>query len=112
MIGAKLFAETVKIGAHFWSTTCPGFGEDGYFAAIDVPESFGDMGVTAVRVGGVEKTQTIVVAVEQKTREAVNAEGSLMRVMSDADCASAHGQARGLNAGAAQGDSIVSRKFA
>src|ERR1700739_1834487 len=63
MVGAEFFAEAVEIGTHFWRCARPGFGEDSDFAAIDVLESLGYRGMAAVRIGGIEKAQAVVVAV-------------------------------------------------
>src|ERR1700758_4684066 len=63
IVGAEFFAEAVEIGAHFWSSARPGLGEDSDFAAIDVLESFRHVGMAAVRIGGIEKAQAVVVAV-------------------------------------------------
>ena len=82
------------------------------FAAIDVLESFGDVRMAAVRIGSVEKAQAVVVTVEQEARQAVDAERGLMRVVAGTDSAGAHGQARSLDAGVPERDSVGGRKFA
>jgi hypothetical protein len=63
--------------------------------------------MAAVTVGGVEKAQAVVVSVEKKARQAVNTERGLMGMVSDADRAGTHGEARGLDARVAQGDSVI-----
>ena len=74
-------------------------------------ESFGDVRVASVGVGGIEEAQAVVVSVEQEIGEAFDAESGLMRVMSGADCAGAHGEAAGLDAGAAESDRVGGGKF-
>src|SRR4029077_20957627 len=77
----------------------------------DALESLGNMRVTSVGVRGVEKAQATVVTVEQKIREAFNAQRRLMRVMPNPNGASAHGEAAGLDAGAAECDSVRGGEF-
>ena len=60
------------------------------------------MRMASVRIRGVEEAQAVVISVEQQIAKALNAERSLVRVMSGADCASAHRQTAGLNSGRAE----------
>src|SRR6266481_4448976 len=106
MIGAEFFAEAVEVGAHFGRGARPGFCKQSNFRSVEMLESFGYMRVATVRIGGVEETQAVVVAVEKKPGEAVDAQRGLMRVVANADGSGAHGEARGLNAGASERDGI------
>src|ERR1700751_297236 len=74
-------------------------------------ERFGNVRMASVGVGGVEETEAVVVSVEQEIGEALDAKSSLMRVMSGADRAGAHGEAAGLNAGAAKSDCFGGGEF-
>src|SRR5260370_18864261 len=111
VIGAKLAAETVEICASRGGVACPSFGEDGDFIAGDMFEGFRDMRVAAVRIGGVEEAQAVVVAVEEQVRQTLEAEGGLMRMVADANGASAHGQAASREAGLAEGDGVRDAEF-
>src|SRR5260370_42642198 len=63
IIGAELAAESIEIGVGGGGVARPSLGEDGDLVAGDVLESFGDVRVAAIRIGGVEKAQTVVVSV-------------------------------------------------
>src|SRR5262249_39536435 len=103
IFGAEFAAETVEIGTHFVWIASPGFREHGNFAAVDVLECFGDVWMAAVRIGGIEEAEAAVVPIEKEFGEAADTEVGLMRVMANPNRASAHGKARGLNAGLAEG---------
>src|SRR5260370_34551609 len=110
MIGAEFFAEAIEVGAHFGCGARPGFCKQSNFRSVEMLESFGYVRVAAVRIGGVEETQAVVVTVEKKPGEAVDAQRSLMRMLAGADGSGAQGEARGLNAGAAERDGIGGRE--
>jgi hypothetical protein len=75
-------------------------------------EGFGDVGMAAIAVGGIEEAEAVVVAIEQETRQSIDAESGLMGMMAGADCAGAHGKAAGLDAGFADSNDVGSAKFA
>ena len=81
------------------------------FVARHVLESLGDVRMASVGVGGVEEAQAVIVSIEQKIGEAFDAERGLMRVMSGADGAGAHGEAAGLDAGVAERDGVGGGEF-
>src|SRR6266849_3751472 len=70
VIDAEFAAKAIEIGTSGGRVTGPGFGEDGDFVTGDVFEGFGDMGVAAVRISGVEEAQAVVVAIEEQVGEA------------------------------------------
>ncbi len=78
MIGAKLAAEAIEVGTGGGSVAGPGFGKNGDFVAGDVLEGFRNVRVAAVRIGGVEEAQAMVVAVEEQVGEPLKAESSLV----------------------------------
>ena len=69
------------------------------------------MRVAAVRIGGIEEAQTMIIAIEEQVGEAFNAEGSLVGMMTAADSAGAHGEAAGLDARLAESYSIRSAEL-
>jgi hypothetical protein len=75
-------------------------------------EGFGDVRMAAVAIGGIEEAEAVLVAIQKKLGEALDAESSLMRMMAGADGACAHGEATGLDAGLAQSDGIRRAEFA
>src|SRR5208282_482366 len=81
MIRAEFAAEAVKIGTSGGGVTSPGFGKNGDFVARDMFEGLGVVRMAAIAVGGIEEAETVVVAVEEKLRETLNAECGLMRMM-------------------------------
>src|SRR6267143_1355681 len=99
VIGAKLAAKTIQVVASGGGITRPGFSEDGNLVAGDMLEGFGDVGMAAVGIGGVEEAQALVVAIEEQVGEAFDAKGSLVGLMTATDRAGAHGEAAGLDAG-------------
>jgi hypothetical protein len=111
VVGAEFAAEAVEIGAHGGGIACPGFCQHGDFVARHVLERFGDMGMASVRIGSVEEAQAMVVSVEKEIGEALDAERGLMRMVSGADGAGAHGETAGLDAGAAESDCIGCGEF-
>jgi hypothetical protein len=111
VVDAEFAAKAVNVRAHFFGFARPGFGEDGHFAAVHVLESFADVWMAAVRIGSVEETQALVVAIQEQTREAIDAESALVRGMPGADGAGAHRQATGDDAGAAERDRISGGNF-
>jgi hypothetical protein len=62
-------------------------------------QGLGDVGMTSVGIGGVEKTEAVVVAVEQERGEAVEAERGLVGMMAGADGAGTHGETAGADSG-------------
>ncbi len=106
VINAQLAAETVQIGTGGGGVARPGFGEDSHFIAGHVLESFGNVRMAAVRIGGVEEAQTVVVAVEKQAGESVDAECGLVGMMAGAIGAGTHGEAAGLDGGLAEGNGI------
>ena len=112
MVRAQLLTEAVEIGAHFRSTTGPRLRENGYFGAVYVLESFGYMRMAAIRIGGVEKAQTVVVAIEQKARQTLHAKRGLVRMMARADRARTHSQTRSLDTGVAERNGVGPGEFA
>src|SRR5713226_3023499 len=74
-------------------------------------EHLGHVSMASVGVSGVEEAQAVVVSVEQEIGEAFHAERGLMRVMFGADGAGAHGEAAGLDAGAAESDCVGGGEF-
>jgi len=111
VVGAEFAAKAVEVGAGGGGVASPSLCENGDFVAGDMLEGFGDVRVTAVRVGAVEKTQAMVVAVEEQVGETFDAEGGLMRMMAGTDRASAHGEAACLYAGLAERDGVRSAEF-
>ena len=111
VVGAEFAAEAVEVGAHAGGVARPGFGEHGDFVAWHVLQRFGDVRVASVGVGGIEEAQTVIVAVQKKIGEALDAERGLVRVVSGADGAGAHGEATGLDAGAAESDGVGGGEF-
>ena len=106
MIGAEFFTEAVEIGTHFGRGARPGFCKQSNSRSVEMLESFGYVRVATVAIGSIEEAQAVVVAVEKKPGETVDAERSLMRMLAGADGSGAHGEARGLNAGATERDGI------
>jgi len=111
VVDAEFAAEAIEVGAHFGGVARPGFGEHGDVAAVDVLESFGNVRMTAVGVRGVEKMQALMVAVEQQTGEAVDAEGGLVGVVANTNGAGAHGEATGDDAGVAERNAVGGVEF-
>src|SRR4029077_7575728 len=103
VISAELAAKTLKIGTRGGGVAGPGFGEDGDLVARNVFEGFRDVRVAAIAIGGIEETQTVIVAIEKQFGKALDAESGLMRMVAHAHSAGAHGEAAGLNAGLAEG---------
>jgi len=68
--------------------------------------------MTAVRIGGIEEAQAMIVAIEEQVGEAFDAEGSLVGMMTAADSASAHGEAAGLDASLAKGHNVGGAELA
>src|SRR5207245_298525 len=101
----------LEIGAGSGGVARPGFGKNGDFVAGDVFEGFRDMRVAAVRIGGVEETQAMVVTVEEHIGETLDAEGGLMRMVAGADGAGAHGEAAGLDAGLTESHGVSGAEF-
>ncbi len=58
--------------------------------------------MAAIRIGGVQEAQAVVVAVQEQVRKTFDAESGLVGMMADADRASAHSEAAGLDAGPAE----------
>jgi len=73
VVGAKLAAEALKIGARGGGVTCPGLGEHGDFVTRHVLQRFSDVRMAAVGIGGVEKAKAMIVAVEKQVGEAFDA---------------------------------------
>jgi hypothetical protein len=76
-----------------------------------VLQRFGDMGMTAVGIGGIEEAQAVIVSVKQEIGETLNSQSRLVRMMSGADCACPDSETAGLDAGAAQRDRVGGGKF-
>src|SRR6266849_1486962 len=112
VIDAEFAAKAIEIGTSGGRVTGPGFGEDGDFVTGDVFEGFGDMGVAAVRISGVEEAQAVVVAIEKQVAKTLYAEGGLVRMVAGAGGAGAHGEAAGLDAGLAKGDGVRGTELA
>src|SRR5260370_4536792 len=93
IIGAELTPETIEIGAGGGGVARPSLREDGDLVAGDVLKGFGDVRVAAIRIGGVEETQAVVVAVEEQVGETFDAEGGCMGMVADANGAGAHEEA-------------------
>src|SRR2546429_1977171 len=89
---AEFAAEAVEVGAHAVGVARPGFGKHCYLAAVNALERFGDVRMAAVGIGGIEKQEAVVVAIEEKFRQAADTEIGLMRMMADADRSSAHSE--------------------
>src|SRR5579872_1809075 len=111
IVGAELATEAVKIGAHAGRVACPGFCQHGDFVALYVLESFGDVRMASIGVGSVEEAEAMIVSVEQKIGETFDAERGLMRVVLGTNGAGAHGEAAGLDAGAAESDGVGGGEF-
>jgi hypothetical protein len=75
-------------------------------------EGFGDVRMAAVAIGGIEEAEAVLVAIQKKLGEALDAESSLMRMMAGADGARAHGEATGLDTGLPQSDVVRRAKLA
>src|SRR5271157_5042789 len=90
VVRAELAAETFEIGASGGSVACPGFGENGDFVARNVLKSFSHVRVAAVGVGGIEEAEALVIAVKKKIGKPLDAKRGLMRMMANANGASAH----------------------
>ncbi len=112
VIGAELAAKTVEIGASGGGVARPRFGEHGDCIARDVLQGFGNVRVTAVRIGGIEEAQTMIIAIEEQVGEAFNAEGSLVGMMTAADGSGAHGEAAGLDVSLTEGHSVGGAELA
>ncbi len=65
IVGAELAAEAVEIGAGGRGIAGPGFCEHSDLVARHVPERFGNVRMASVGIGGVEKAEAVIVAVEQ-----------------------------------------------
>ena len=111
IVGAEFVAETVEIRAHAVGVACPRLGDDRDFVALHVLQCLGNVWMASVGVGGVEESQAVIVSVAQEIGEALNPERRLVRVMSGADGAGAHGQSAGLNARATQSHRVGGREF-
>src|SRR5438552_4759687 len=92
IFGAEFATKAVEVGAHAVGVTRPRFGKHGYFAAVDVLERFGNVRMAAVGIGGIEKEEAVVVAIEEQFRQAADTEIGLVRMMADADSASTHSE--------------------
>ena len=74
-------------------------------------QSLSDMWMASVGVGGIEKAEAVIVSVQKKIREAFHTQRGLVRVMSGADRARAHGEATGLDTGAAESHRVGGGEF-
>src|SRR3954468_3527960 len=74
IVGAEFAAEAIKIFASSFSVPRPGFCKHRHFIPRHVLERFRDMGVTPIGIGSVKKAQPLIVAVQQESREAIDAE--------------------------------------
>src|SRR6266850_8536707 len=102
LIDAEFAAEAIKISACGSGVARPGFGEDSDLVTGNVLESFGNVRMAAVGIGGIEEAQAAIVAIEQQIGQAFDAERSLVGMVADADRAGAHGEAAGPDAGLAE----------
>ena len=75
-------------------------------------ERFGDVRMAAVRIGGIKEAQPMIVAIEEQVRKALDAESSLVGMMTATDGAGAHGEAAGLDARLTESHSIRSAELA
>src|SRR5258707_14050483 len=62
--------------------------------------------MASIRIGSVEKSQAMVVAVQQHFRQALDSERSLMRMVPHAYRTGTYGQPAGLDSGAAKRDRV------
>ena len=106
VINAKLFAEAVEVSPHSGRVPRPGFREHGGFVSRHVLQGFCHVGMTSVRIGGVKKMQTVVVAIQQHVGKALDSEGGLMRVMADANGTSTHGEPAGVDTRVAEHNGV------
>src|SRR5581483_1243391 len=106
VLHAKFFPETIDVGAHARRIAGPRLRKHGDLVALHMLERLGNVWMTSVRIGRVEEAQTFVVTVQEKIGEALYAESSLVRVMSNSNSSCAHGKAAGLDPGVAQRDRI------
>src|SRR5215469_4003957 len=74
-------------------------------------EGLGHVGMAAIGVGGVEKTQAMVVTVQQQVGEAFDSQGGLVRMVTASYGSCAHCQSAGSNAGAAEKDCVRGTKL-
>jgi len=110
VVGAEFAAEAVEVGAGFFGIAGKSLGQNGDFVARYVLERFGYVRMASVGIGGIEEAEPLVVSIEQDCGETLHAEISLVRVVTGADRAGAHGEATGLDAGISERDQIVGRE--
>src|SRR5207253_2031147 len=106
IIGSQFPPEAVEISTSFGWIARPGLGEHRNFVARYVLEGLRHMGMAAVGVGGVKKSQAVVVAVEEQIGQTLHAQSSLMRVMSAAHGAGSHREPARGNIGLPEGYGI------
>ena len=102
VVGTQFFAKAVEIGAGLDRIARPRFCENRDLVAGEVLERLRHMRMAAIGVGSVEKTQAIVMAIEQQIGQAFHAQSGLVRVMSAADCAGPHRETTSGDSGFAQ----------
>jgi hypothetical protein len=64
------------------------------------------MRVTAVGIGGIEKTQAVIVAIEKQPGEAIDSQCGLVGMVPGTHRTRPHGQPAGLNSTAPQSDRV------
>ena len=112
VIGGEFASETVEIFASSGGIAGPRFSEHSDFVARDMLEGFGNVRMAAIGISGVEEAQAVIVAVEEQVGKALDAEGSLVGMMTTANGACAHGEPAGLDARLAEGHGVGSAEFA
>ena len=65
------------------------------------------MRVAPVGIGGIKETQAMIVAIEQQSRQAINAQRGLVRVMTGAHGARTHSQSAGFDPSPSDRDRVV-----
>jgi len=111
IIGTEFTAEAVQIGTHLGGSSSPGLGEDGDLRTVQVLQGLRNIGMAAVGVRGIEEAETTFVAMEKERDEALHTQSGLMGMMTAANRAGTHGEARGTEARASESYHVCGREF-
>ena len=65
VVGAEFLAKAVEVGAGRGGVARPSLGQHGNLVARNMLQRFGDVRMTAVRVGGVEEAQALLVSIQK-----------------------------------------------
>src|SRR5580700_11605610 len=111
IIDSQFAPKAVKVSARTRGIAPPGLCQDCDFISRHVLKRLGYMRMASIRISGVEESQPVIVAVEQKIGESLHAERGLVRMMTGTNRARAHRQPARPNSRAAKRDGVGSRKL-